>query len=509
MIAPWVKEEMQAANLNDERLNRRLESLLSALSERPTASIPAACGGFNETMAAYRFFDNEKVTAERILAPHAEQTLTRIAAQPVVLLVQDTTELDFTRPQLQMQGAGAMDGSSRCGAFLHPLVAFTPDGTPLGTCWASMWTRDEPPEETPEQKSKRRKATPIEEKESQRWIDGVREACKVASQVPTVKCVCIADSEADIYELFTERREKPLTESSNAGSIHWLVRACQDRAIIPDAANNTENAEENADSARHLRAAVELQPVLFTQEISVRGRPAPKVSCEKRSRRQPRASRTTQVEVRATTVTLRGPNRPGGKLPSVTVNVVQVREINPPADDVPVEWLLITTLPIASAEQVREIIQYYSVRFMIEVLFRVLKSGCRVEERRFEHIDRMLPCVAMYLIAAWRTLMVCRLGRSSPDLDCEAIFDPAEWKSVWMAVKGTKPPRRAPKLSEFLPVLAQLGGYVNYPNRKDPPGAQTIWLGLQRMYDLALAWNLFGPGAAESEEPVEPEKRYV
>ena len=107
----------------------------------------------------------------------------------------------------------------------------------------------------------------------------------------------------------------------------------------------------------------------------------------------------------------------------------------------------------------------------------------------------MLPCVAVYLIVAWRTLMICRLGRSSPDLDCEAIFDPAEWKSVWMTVRGTKPPRRIPKLAEMLPLIAQLGGYVNYPNRKDPPGPQTIWLGLQRMYDLALAWNTFGPGA--------------
>jgi hypothetical protein len=135
------------------------------------------------------------------------------------------------------------------------------------------------------------------------------------------------------------------------------------------------------------------------------------------------------------------------------------------------------------------------VRFLIEVLFRVLKSGCRVEERRFEHIERMLPCAAIYLIVAWRTLMICRLGRSSPDLDCEAVFDPAEWKAVWMTVNRQPPPRRPPRLREILPLVAQLGGYVNYPNRKDPPGPQTVWLGLQRMYDLALAWNTFGPGA--------------
>lgn len=480
LMAPWAIEEMRTADLDDERLNKRLTSVLSALGERPTASIPAACGGRDEMVAAYRFFDNEKVTDERVLAPHVERTRERIAAQRVVLLVQDTTELDFTRPQHQVQGAGSLDGSSRCGAFLHPLVAFTPDGTPLGTCWATIWTRDEPPAETRREKEQRRKSTVIEEKESHRWIEGLRQANEVARQVRGTKCVCIADSEADIYELFAEPRDDARAE--------WLVRACQDRAVLKD--------QEHA-AARHIRESVQSQPVLFTQTISVRGRPEPKISCETRGRRQPRESRTAEVEVRATALTLRGPQRSGGQLPPVTVNVVQVREVNPPPSDVPVEWLLITTLPIATIEQVRETIEYYAVRFLIEVLFRVLKSGCRVEERRFEHIDRMRPCVAVYLMIAWRTLMICRLARSAPDLDCEAIFQPAEWKSAWMAVRRKKPPRRPPKLGEFLPLVAQLGGYVNYPHRKDPPGPQTVWLGLQRTYDLALAWNLFGPGAAD------------
>lgn len=483
MLAPWAVEEMESADLKDERLNERLTTLLSALGERPTASIPAACGGFNEMIAAYRFFANDKVTFQRVLAPHVKRTVQRMAEQKVVLLIQDTTELDFTRPESQMTGAGSLGSSSRWGAFLHPLVAFTPDGTPLGTCWATMWARDEPAEETRTEKEQRRKATPFEEKESRRWVDGLREARAVAPQAPAAQCVCIADSEADIYELFVEPQ--------GPRPVEWLVRACQNRALLEGA------EDENGGEVRNIRAAVEAQPVLFTKEISVRGRKA-KLLCDKRGRRQPRESRTAVVEVRVTTVTLRPPPRPDGKLPTVSVNVVQAREVNPPTDDEPVEWLLVTTLPVDTVEQVGTILQYYTVRFLIEVLFRVLKSGCRVEERRFEHIDRMLPCAALYLIVAWRTLMVCRLGRSSPDLDCEAIFDPAEWKSVWMVVQGKRPPRRPPKLGTLIPMIAQLGGYVNYPGRKDPPGPQTLWLGLQRTYDLAMAWNVFGPGAAAS-----------
>ena len=157
------------------------------------------------------------------------------------------------------------------------------------------------------------------------------------------------------------------------------------------------------------------------------------------------------------------------------------------------EWLLVTTLPIDTPEQVRTIVEYYCVRWNIEVFFRTLKSGCRIERRRFEHVNRVLPCLALCLIVAWRTLFVCRMGRECPDLDCEAIFEPSEWKAVWMAVHRKKPSRKAPRLSEMVHLIASLGGYVERP--KSEPGAQTLWIGLQRMYDLAWAWEVFGPDA--------------
>jgi hypothetical protein len=174
------------------------------------------------------------------------------------------------------------------------------------------------------------------------------------------------------------------------------------------------------------------------------------------------------------------------------VNVVLVSEVDPPAGDEPVEWLLITSLPVHDIEQVRLIVQYYCGRWMIEVFFRVLKSGCRVEERRFEQMDRLLACLAVYLIVAWRTLYVCRLGRSCPEMSCEAVFEPAEWKSVWKVVQREDPPNEPPPLGMMVRLVAQLGGYVNR-KRTDPPGPQTVWIGLQRMHDFALCWQLFGP----------------
>ena len=474
MHAPWAVEELAAASFGDKRLDARAVILLSMLGDRPVLSIPAACGGKAEMKAAYRFFDNEKVTFEKVLEPHIEQTKERMAQQTTVLLVQDTTELDLTRPEQEVVGAGELDGPRR-GVLLHEMHAFAPDGLPLGTAWAEVLNRTEGVSHEPhEEKSRKRKEKPIEAKESFRWLSGLREARKLAQEMPQVRCICVADSEADIYELFAEPRgEQP---------VDWVIRACQDRAI-------------SGNPGHQLRGDTLVTPMLYSAELLIRGRKA-KTAAEDRSRRQNRETRRATVEIRAASVTLRPPPRPDRELPPVTVNVVLVREANPPAGEVRVEWILVTTLPIETLEQVRTIVEYYGIRWCIEVFFRTLKSGCRIEHRRFEHIERVMPAVALYMIVAWRTLFVCRLGRSCPDIDCEAIFEPSEWKAVWMAVYRKQPPKKSPRLAEMVHLVATLGGYVERP--KSEPGTQSLWIGLQRMHDLAWAWDTFGPGANTS-----------
>jgi hypothetical protein len=224
MLSVWAQEEMATANLNDKRLDDRLTQVLSDLGDHCSASIPAACGEHAEMTAAYRFFDNDKVTWQGILEPHYEQTRRRISAQDVVLLVQDTTEVDVTRPQEQMVGAGPMDGSARFGAFLHLLEAFTPDGTPLGVASCDLWTRDKPTQSmSAKEKRRRRKAAPIEEKESHRWLEGLRQAREVAQASPHVTCVCVGDSEADILlrHIMNEHIENaaPPPEASRASTV--------------------------------------------------------------------------------------------------------------------------------------------------------------------------------------------------------------------------------------------------------------------------------------------------
>jgi Transposase DNA-binding/Transposase Tn5 dimerisation domain/Transposase DDE domain len=471
MIALWAMDESAQANFRDERLDHRMAILLSELGSRPTLSIPAACRGKAEMKAAYRFFDNDKVTFEKVIEPHIAKTKQRMAEQEVVLLVQDTTEADLTRPEQEVEGAGELDGARR-GFLLHVMQAFTPNGTPLGAVWAEVLNRTEGVSHaSAAEKALERKQTPIEEKESLRWLTGLREARTAAQEMPEVQCVCIADSEADIYEVFAEPRgEQP---------VHWLIRACQDRATLGHV-------------GQQLRKQVLAAPALYEVELPIRGRSA-KTAAEDRARRQNRKARQATVEVRAARVTLRPPYRPDRKLPRVIASVVLVHEPNPPVGETPVEWILVTTLPIDTPEQARTIVEYYCVRWGIEILFRTLKSGCRIERRRFEHIDRILPCFGLYLIVAWRTFFVCRMGRSCPDLDCEAIFEPSEWKAVWMAVNHRQPPKKPPRLAEMVHLVASLGGYVERP--RSEPGPQTLWIGLQRMYDLAWAWETFGPEA--------------
>ena len=488
MISQWAQTEVASVNLGDQRLNDRLAVLLSALGDRPNLSIPAACGGHADTQAAYRFFDNPKATFQGILLPHHQQTLRRMSQQEVVLLVQDSSEIELDRPNQEVVGVGELDGSRR-GVLLHVMHAFTVDGAPLGTLWAQCINRTEGvSHESAEQKRQERKQKPLEEKESLRWITALKQARQAALALPEVECVCAADSEADIYEWFAQPRGEsnealPLTD--DAPGVHWLVRACQDRALqIQDGDGKAQLCQ------RHLQDQVRATPVLYETVFSIRERDA-KTGVECRSRRVAREAREAKVQVRAATVTLRPPWRFDRKLPPVTVNVVLVSEINPPKGEPPVQWVLVTTLPIKTLEQVRRIVEYYCVRWNIEILFRTLKSGCRIEQRRFEHVDRILPAMALYLIAAWRTLFVCRMGRSMPDADCEAIFQPCEWKAVWTAVHRKKPPKKRPRLREMVHLIASLGGYVERPSSE--PGAQTIWIGLQRMHDLAMAWQTFGP----------------
>lgn len=471
----WITNETRTADFGDERLDRRFAVVLDCLSNKPSLSIPAACGGLAETTAAYRFFDNEQVDAAKVLKPHQDATLERIREQKVVLVAQDTTEVDLTR--LEEKVGGPLNDEARWGLFDHTQLVLTPERVPLGVTRAEMWSRD-PEEFAKSQKEKRqeRKNKPIEEKESYRWLKGYRHACSLAEQAPDTMVVSLSDSEGDIYECFVEG------VGGQGKQAEWIVRACQDRALV--------------EGMGSLIQALACKRALGTLRIHVSKRNA--TTGGDRKRKQARLARKATVRVRAAQVLLRPPSRKGTKLQAIYVNAILVREEKPPVGAEPIEWLLLTSLPIATFADVSTVIEYYCCRWEIEIYFRVLKSGCKIEELQLETELRMQACLAVYMIVAWRVMFLLMMGRECPKLSCDVVLSDAEWKAVYMVATNKAAPSKAPSLQSMVSMIAELGGYLGRKH-DGPPGPQTMWIGVQRMRDFAAAWAAFGPGRGSTK----------
>ncbi len=196
----WVIEELATLSLGDERLNKRAQTILSQLSHNPNDSIPVACQGAAETKAAYRFFDNEKVSAEKIQETHFDSILARIEKKPVVLIPQDTTVLNFTN-QPERNDAGPTSRKGTKGIFLHCAIAVTPERVCLGVVSSKQWYRSKLQELTRKERTYKDYATSIEMKESYRWLENYRIAQEIALRFTDTTIVSIADREGDISNL--------------------------------------------------------------------------------------------------------------------------------------------------------------------------------------------------------------------------------------------------------------------------------------------------------------------
>lgn len=443
----WSEEELRAVDLGDERLNRRACVLLHQLAERPEQSIPEACQGWAETQAAYRFFSNEKVTPEGVLLAHVEAVLARARHNPLVLCVQDTTELDFTsRPQIE--GLGPLTYESALGLYIHPTVAFTPERLCLGVVDLWTWVRDAQTHGTKDRAS--RVSRPIEEKESFRWLEGYRRICLLQKEVgEATRLVYVADRESDLFELFAEGERQ---------GVAWLIRSNQPRKLA-EGTRLWQAAEE----------APELGQIEF--DLPAAGQ---------------RSSRRVVQTLRSVRVRLAPPYRCDQVFESVEVTALLAREETAPEGVEPIQWLLLTNLPVETLEAGREKMQWYLCRWQIEVYFRVLKSGCKVEQLQLQSRDRLESALALYLIVAWRVLYLVMLGRNCPDLPCSVVFAKEEWEAVYLVTQRKKPPRQPPSLGELLLLVARLGGFLA---RKGDglPGPKAIWTGLQRTRDFVMA----------------------
>jgi hypothetical protein len=276
--------------------------------------------------------------------------------------------------------------------------------------------------------------------------------------------VTVCDVEADVYELLAQAVE------SEKG---LLVRAGQDRALMPPEVNRVRQAV----GATQLRAQLTL----------------------KLQAKQSEPAREAKVSVRYKQVKLKPPRRPKGDgyeslpLTPLTLWAVQVREVNPPQAVTPVEWLLLTTVPVKNTEDALQRIQWYCQRWQIEIWHKILKSGCRIEHRRLKDADRLLTCLALYVIIAWRLHWLTHFARHEPDALCTTALTDAEWQALYAHATGiTEPLVQPPSIAQAILWIAQLGGFLA---RKGDghPGVTVLWRGWHRLQDLVAMWSLFHP----------------
>ena len=473
-----IVHEFRNVDIGDQRLNDRLRSLSLTLSANPNNSIPAAADSRAEWEAAYRFFDNPRVNPDKVLQSHIAATIERVSQCESVVLAQDTTVVDLTRPTQQVQGAGKISGSTQRGAFFHPLLAFNEESLSLGMLWQKHWARPLKEKKlTKKEKAKVRRETPIEQKESYRWIEGLHAAVDVARQCEQTQCIAVADSESDIYEMLVGCTDDSLPEN-----FEFVVRAGHDR---------------NTTDGNDWLAEVRQTPCRYECSVAVSSRRAKFRSKAHLAREGDRNARTADLEVRATQVTLSPPDRTGYQLPEVTLNLVLCEEPNPPSGSHPIRWLLATSLPVSGESEIKRVVDCYCVRWQIEIFFRTLKSGCRIEDRLFQTLPRTMNAVALYSVIAWRILYLTQIGRECPDLDCEVVFSTSEWKAVYTVLhhhrKDFALPSDPPRLNELIKMIASLGGYIDRPRQKSNPGPKSLWIGLQRAHSLSMAWLAFGP----------------
>jgi hypothetical protein len=339
--------------MNGSTNAKRRSSTASPPNPVPASPAPAVAGPRPRPLIASS--PTPRVTAEQVLHPHHDATLARIAEHPVVLLPQDTTELDFSQPQQSVEGAGPLSYEERTGFFQHVQLAVAPQRLPLGLIDVTTWGRDR----EDYQKNDRRKQKPIEEKESYRWLLGYRRACAVATAVPGTQIISISDREGDIYECFAEART---TQGVRAD---WIIRACQDRS--------TPRKSEEDETDVKLRQTVAAQTPLGRLKIQV-----------PRSADGP--AREATLTVRSATLELKPPDRVGRKLPPVTVNAVGIGEESPSAGVKPLDWLLLTSLPVATFEAACLVVEYYSCRWPIESILRLVKRA----EHATDHIGEVI-----------------------------------------------------------------------------------------------------------------------
>jgi hypothetical protein len=455
----WTEREVDEAAFKDARLGRRCAELLKQIGDAMGESIPYACQDWANTKAAYRFLSNTRVDEGDILSGHFAATRARCDAfDGPILLLQDTTEFSFQRANVNAVGVTKSVNSGRdkqgrvrhhtvCGMLMHSSLAVTTQGLPLGLAAVKFWTR----KKFRGTKALKRKVNPtrvpIEQKESVRWLENFRQSIELLGQ--PARFIHVGDRESDIFELYCLTRD--------LGS-HFLVRACVDRL-----AGDGDHTIADEMGATRLKGLHRIEVRTDNGEIE-----------------------KVVLEVRFKRITVQPPIGKQKRYPALDLTVIHATERGAPKGRKPIVWKLITDLPVHGRAEAIEKINWYAMRWKIEMFHKVLKSGCQAEASKLRTAERLANLMAVFCILSWRVLWLTMLARAEPEASPSVAFTENEIALLDRLVSDAGS-RRAKHgtLSFYLIKLARLGGYLARAGDL-PPGGIVIWRGLSRLTDIGI-----------------------
>jgi hypothetical protein len=456
----WIDRELADTEFCDERLGKRFRSLLHRLAASPGQGIPLACEDWASTKAAYRFLDNDRVSEAEILAGHFQATRERVAATDgPILVLHDTTEFSFKREDVAAVGitrkavagkyrGGGLRHYTACGILMHSSLAVTTEQLPLGLVAAKFWTREQFKGTNALKKKINPTRVPIEEKESFRWLENLRQSTALLND-PT-RCVHIGDRESDIYELFCTAQDV---------GTHFLLRTCVDRL---------------AGDGTH---------TISSEMAEVRCKGVHRIQVPDRNGRLSDAL----LELRFRRIRVLPPIGKQSRYPQLDLTVLHATERGRPRNREPIQWKLITDLPVMSRTSAIEKLHWYALRWKIETFHKILKSGCRAEHSKLRTAERLVNLLAMFCILGWRIFWLTMLNRSTRHASPNLAFTPLE---IDLLNRLAPPEARAQhSLSGCVTQLARLGGYLARKGDA-PPGNTVIWRGLARLTDIEIGFIL-------------------
>lgn len=441
----WAKQQFGEVCLGDKRRTQRAVQMAEQMACEPFGSLPKQMQSWEAQKGAYRLLDNGDVSHDQLSEPHWRHTREAAGqAGSVILMVQDFTDLNYTNHPAT-QGLGPISGQAfLSGLWVHNTLAILPqERRVLGLAYQQVWAREAQRYSGKETKATRRKRS---NRQSLRWSQAM---AAIGKPPEGVKWVYVADREADIFEFF---------ENILSMGADFCIRLVQERRL----------ADWTVEQPVYLLKTVRAVPEMGQRTLDIPASPG-------------QAARQAQLAVSWQAITLRSPCNTPGEDKYVTAWAVRTWEKEPPADLDPIEWLLITSVPVQSLPEALERIEWYTCRWIIEEYHRCLKTGCHIEKSQLRHAERLQRLLAFLSILAVRLLQLRDLSRATPRLLAIDHIDPVFVQII--ALRTNKKPNEL-SLSFFWIEVAKLGGF---PARKSDgePGWLRLWRGWLQILDLA------------------------